>query len=119
MIKTMCAYACLPLALLLLGPATVSGQEAGERDPTRPAVRSADAARDSERLPTLTLNLIRSGSQGSSAVINGQTYAVGDNIGGWAVISIEPDRVLLERNNEVFVLSVFSGLTRLSRRDDS
>ncbi|MCL4409587.1 MAG: hypothetical protein M1356_04605 [Gammaproteobacteria bacterium] len=119
MTKTMCSYVWLSIAFLLSGSLTVSGQEAGERDPTRPAVRSADAARDSERLPTLTLNLIRSGSQGSSAVINGQTYAVSDSISGWTVISIEPDRVLLERNNEVIVLSVFSGLTRLGRRDDS
>lgn len=94
-----------------------------ERDPTRPPVSAEALGPESERARARTENLklefIRYSTRGSSAVINGDTYFIGDRISGWDVQQIEADRVVLTRGNEEIVLSVFSGLTRSSFKDNS
>ncbi|RUO37607.1 hypothetical protein CWE13_06540 [Aliidiomarina shirensis] len=101
---------------------SASDTSAVQRDPTRPAVNTNEAGSEGEqsrlRTANLKLNLIRYSSEGSSAVINGDTYMIGDRLGGWDVQNIEVDRVILIRNNEQIVLSVFSGLTRSSFKDN-
>lgn len=104
-------------------PRTSSLQQRVERDPTRPPVDVVDLAENGDRSRVRTANLklefIRHSSRGSSsAVINNETYIIGDRIGGWAVKEIQADRVILIRGNEEIVLSVFSGLTRSSLRDN-
>lgn len=101
-----------------------SSEAVAERDPTRPAVRDARQAQASSntersaRLPDLRLNLIRYSSQSSVAVINGEHYRIGDELSGWQIRGIEADRVLLARDNEVIVLSVFAGATRSNLQDN-
>ncbi|MCH8492840.1 MAG: hypothetical protein LAT53_06375 [Idiomarina sp.] len=91
-----------------------------ERDPTRPAIRDSErAGLQGNRLSNFKLNLIRYSSQGSVAVINNEHFHIGDELNGWIIRSIEADRVLLMRDNEIVVLSVFSGITRTSLRDGS
>ncbi|MCH8501217.1 MAG: hypothetical protein LAT77_04795 [Aliidiomarina sp.] len=107
------------IGVLVFAIAQVAAQEAGERDPTRPQLPTPSAQERQARLPNLSLGLIRKSAAGSVAIINEQTYGIGDVVSGWTIRNIEVDRVLLERNNEVVVLSVFSGLIRQVEQDDS
>ncbi|RUO23459.1 hypothetical protein CWE08_02095 [Aliidiomarina iranensis] len=117
LIAAVCIFSCS----YFVASANTSG-DAVQRDPTRPAVSAEQLAPEGERArlrsDNLQLELIRYSSEGSSAVINGDTYQIGDRLSGWDVQQIEADRVVLIRNNEQIVLSVFSGLTRSSFKDN-
>lgn|GEM_PF-6502901 len=107
------------IGLLIFAIAPVAAQETGERDPTRPQIPSPSVQERQARLSNLSLGLIRKSATGSVAIINEQTYGIGDVVSGWTIRNIEVDRVLLERNSEVVVLSVFSGLIRQVEQDGS
>lgn len=109
----------LIMGSLIFAIAPVAAQETGERDPTRPQMPSPSVQDRQARLPNLSLGLIRKSATGSVAIINEQTYGIGDVVSGWTIRNIEVDRVILERNSEVVVLSVFSGLIRQVEQDDS
>lgn len=120
----LCILSLNSIALLVFTSNNAIASEArqAERDPTRPAIRDSErngAGLQGNRLPNFKLNLIRYSSQGSVAIINNGHFYIGDELSGWTIRSIEPDRVLLMRDNEMVVLSVFSGITRTSLRDGS
>ncbi|EGN74908.1 hypothetical protein A28LD_1925 [Idiomarina sp. A28L] len=118
------AFANVVLSVVAVDNLNINNlQNRVERDPTRPPVSAESLAPEGERARARTANLklefIRYSTRGSSAVINGDTYFIGDRVGGWDVQQIEADRVVLIRGNEEIVLSVFSGLTRSSFKDNS
>lgn len=113
-----CKAWVITLLWFFLSSVSASAQEAGERDPTRPlVVASEQASRGAARLPNLSLDFIRYSRTQSVASINGELYQRGDEIRGWTVIAIEPDRVTLYRDEETIVLSVFAGLTRSTLKE--
>lgn len=113
-----CKAALISLVWLIGVSYGTSAQEAGERDPTRPLVVASDpAARSAARLPNLNLDFIRYSSTQSVVSINGELYQRGDEIRGWTVIRIEPDRVTLYRDEDTIVLSVFAGLVRSTLKE--
>lgn len=61
------------------------------------------------------LQSIQRGSKGSSAVIDGQRYRVGDTYGKARVVAILPNRVLLEEDGQQSELSLYPGLTKTAR----
>lgn len=115
--KAVIAVTMLFMSFALLAP--VSAQ--AEPDPTRPAIgysESGEASgRNGDRLPALVLNSIMYRSGESRATINGTDYSVGDTVSGWQIRAIEYDRVLIESDEQIVVLSVFSAPRRLSAEE--
>lgn len=113
-----CKVWVLGLVWLLASSQFATAQQVGERDPTRPLVVANDqTTRSVARLPNLNLDFIRYSTTQSVVSINGDLYQRGDEIRGWTVITIEPDRVTLYRDDETIVLSVFAGLNRSTLKE--
>jgi hypothetical protein len=80
---------------------------AQDADPTQPMVR--ESARESSRVrtPQLRLTSIWYRNGLSSAHINGQRYQLGDDVGRFQLVDIEPNRVRLIDGDDEIWLSVF------------
>lgn len=80
-------------------------------DPTRPAAgwQPVPAAHNAQAVAeTLKLQLIKEGTQGKTAVINGQQVSTGQHFGRYRVKQISSGQVILEANGEQQVLSLLN-----------
>lgn len=78
-------------------------------DPTRPLQETVPTQRV---LPALKLNSVLISEQRRLAVINGQTVAEGEQVGGAKVLRISSDRVLLQRAGQPVEIRLHSSVIR-------
>lgn len=88
---------------------SVCGQLNGQQlvDPTRPAAQQMLAPDSQDQvIAVMQLNAVFSQGVNKYAIINGKTVKEGQEIGGFTLLSISPNRVVLTGNNgrqELFV----------------
>lgn len=96
------------VSLLVLTHGQVAAQEA---DPTRPPTRVQSTLAPVVEIRDLQLTSIwyraTDVHRPSTAVINGQRVTVGDSVGDYEVVEIEPDQVTLANQNGEVLLKVF------------
>ncbi|HHT9120834.1 MAG TPA: hypothetical protein ACFYD3_09890 [Candidatus Hypogeohydataceae bacterium YC41] len=69
-------------------------------------------------LPTVSSILIRKGgNEPSVAIINGESYIVGQKVKGYTVVDITSDGVLLERDGKHHKIQLRQGLVRVQSRE--
>lgn len=102
------------LLLLLLS----SG--AGLQDPTTPLpvapVATETSAKAPAAQPGLQLQAIFTGGpKGSSAIINGHHYHLGQTVAGYRLARIAPDHILLQGQGKPMTLTLFPSLSSLNQ----
>ncbi|MCP1338726.1 Type II secretory pathway component [Idiomarina sp. M1R2S28] len=91
--------------LLLMVPVSVFAQE---RDPTQPPFTvSQPAVEMGSWVQNIKLSQIFYSEQSQSARINGEWVRPGENIDGFRVNSVNPNSVILEKNNERVEITLF------------
>ncbi|ART81296.1 hypothetical protein CBP31_00485 [Oceanisphaera profunda] len=101
-----------PLLLLLLSTT------AGIQDPTKPltpgtVVQAAPSVIDTAPVSPLHLQAIFSGGQ-NSAIIDGQSYRVGDTVQDYRLVRIQPSQVVLNGPGAPLTLTLFPSFSTLS-----
>ncbi|OXY82670.1 hypothetical protein [Oceanimonas doudoroffii] len=83
---------------------------AGVQDPTRPLSGPAMAVVQDESQPATprpSLQAIFTGGGVASAILDGRRYVQGDTVGGYRLVRIAGERVILEGQGERLILSLF------------
>ena len=76
-------------------------------DPTRPDIVVPKTAKASQ-VRALKLTMIQSSERGNRAVINGRSYAEGDQVGNYEVKTIGASEVVLKNNKGTVRLSLIT-----------
>ena len=101
-----------PLLLLLLSSTL------GLQDPTKPLTQPTVVQAESGEVATPSvasfhLQAIFSGGH-DSAIIDGQSYRVGDKVQNYRLVRIQPSQVVLQGPNAPLTLTLFPSLSTLS-----
>lgn len=105
--------AMLVVAMVQLIPVCHAYEDHGLRDPFWPLVSSSGTIVNYGQdvsVDDMILEGILSGAQGVyTAIINGSVVEVGDSIGQYEIKSIESNKVILSKENEIFELDLKKG----------
>ncbi len=101
------------IGLMLCGLLSLPAQADTLRDPTMPLGGSSAAARPGKVANLPRLQSIIMGNGPALAVLNGQTYRVGQRIDGYQVVAIDADAVVLERAGKRHALTLFGSKIRI------
>lgn len=95
-------------ALLIFLTVLSTSAFAQERDPTQPPVSNTQTVMNLDSWAQgLELTQIFYSESSQSARLNGEWVKPGENIGGLTVTSINPNSVIVEKNNEVVEITLF------------
>ncbi|WP_461602874.1 SctD/MshK family protein [Aeromonas rivipollensis] len=100
----------LTLLCCLLGPLA---QAEVLQDPTAPLAGSGEAASPSKEAGLPRLQSVILGNGPALAVLNGQSYRVGQRIDGFLLVGISADAVVLEKAGKRQTLTLFGSKIRM------
>lgn len=92
--------------ILLLSPVV---QAEVLRDPTQPLEAPAGQGEASQARGLPRLQSIMLGNGPARAVLDGQSYRIGDSVNGYRLVGIDADAVLLDKGGKRLRLALFAG----------
>lgn len=75
-------------------------------DPTRPDNSAVKSSKGRVLAQQLQLTMVQITESGPRATINGQVVTTGDQVGGYRVVAIRPNEVILQNNQDKVRLSL-------------